>query len=144
MTQRTLCIIPTCHAIRYQLTAIPFVRYKCSTSQYKKLFHDDTQFLLAIAFADNALYGLKSPADLWEMEIPAGDDALPLQWNKEALHLPILCNATKNHGVTEEALPKTTFEKVLRSVLNMSGYFGTATIHAIRRALGKKVDGELS
>lgn len=104
--------------------------------------HDDTQFLLTMAFADNALYGIKSFADLWEMEIPAGEDALPLLWNEEALLRPILRNATKADGVTDEALPKVIFERILKSVLHLSGFCGTATIHAIRRSLGKKVDGK--
>lgn len=68
-------------AISYPLTTISFERYKCSTSQHEKLLHDDTQFLLSMAFGDDALYGIKSSADLWEMEIPTGDDALPLEWN---------------------------------------------------------------
>lgn len=61
---------------------------------------------------------------------------------EEVLQLPILRKATKAHGVTNEALPKATFEGILNSVIKLSGYFGTATVHAIRRALGKKVDGK--
>lgn len=107
------------------------------TSQHEKLLHNDTQFLLAMAFADNALCGIKSPADLWEMEIPPGDDALPLEWNEEVMQLPILRKATKAHGVTSGALPKATFEIILKSALNLSGYFGTATVHAIHRSREK-------
>jgi histone H3/H4 len=44
-------------------------------------------------------------------------------------------------GVTEEPLPKNTFDRIIKSVLNLSGYFGNATIHAIRRYLGKMLDG---
>ena len=48
------------------------------------------------------------------------------------------------HGVTEEPLPKRTFDRILKSVFNLSGYFGSATVHAIRRYLGKKVNGKWS
>ncbi|KAL6713000.1 hypothetical protein ACLMJK_009396 [Lecanora helva] len=75
------------------------------------------------------------------MSIPDGDDALPLRWKDEVLELPIVRNAIKAYGVTNAPLPKATFERILKSVLNLSGYFGTATVHAIRRALGKKLDG---
>jgi hypothetical protein len=50
------------------------------------------------------------------MEIPAGDDALPLEWNEEVMQLPILRKATKAHGVTNGALPKATFEINLREI----------------------------
>ena len=95
-----------------------------------------------MALADKALYGIESAANLWDMNIPDGEDALRLRWNDEALQRPILRNATKAHGVTDEPLPKATFERNLKSVLNRSEYFGTATIHAIRRSLGKKLDGK--
>lgn len=74
------------------------------------------------------------------MTIPDGDDAVRLRWKDEVLQLPILRKATKTDGVTNQPLPKTMFESILKSVLNLSGYFGTATIHAIRRSLGKKID----
>ena len=47
-------------------------------------------------------------------------------------------------GVSEEPLSKKTFDRIIKSVLNLSGYFGNATVHAIRRYLGKKVNGKFS
>ena len=44
-------------------------------------------------------------------------------------------------GVSEEPLSKKTFDRIIKSVLILSGYFGNATVHAIRRYLGKKVNG---
>ena len=46
-------------------------------------------------------------------------------------------------GVTEEPLPKTTFDRVIKSVLNLSGYFSGVTVYAIRRYFGKKIDSKL-
>lgn len=43
--------------------------------------------------------------------------------------------------MTEEPLPKRNLNRILKSVLNLSGYFGNATVYAIRRYLGKKVNG---
>ena len=56
--------------------------------------------------------------------------------------MPIVRNATILRGVTDEPLPKATFERIFKRVLEQSGYFGNATIHAIRRCLGKMVDGK--
>ena len=36
------------------LTMLHFYRYDASTSQHGKLLYDDTQYLLALAFADKA------------------------------------------------------------------------------------------
>jgi len=97
-----------------------------------------------LALADNAVWGIDSFEDLWQLQIPPGEDELILRWNDSAEALPILRNATIQHGVTEEPLPKRTFDRILKSVLNVSGYFGNATVHAIRRYLGKKVNGKWS
>ncbi|KAI9807092.1 MAG: hypothetical protein M1825_005809 [Sarcosagium campestre] len=114
--------------------------YKCSTSQHEKLLHDDTQYLLAMALADSALYGIESLEDLWDMSIPDGENALPLRWKDEVLQLPVVRNATIAHGVANAPLPKRSFERIFKAVLKSSGYVGTATVHAIRRALSKKLD----
>lgn len=46
-------------------------------------------------------------------------------------------------GVSEkDPLPKATFDRIFKSVLVRSGYFGKATVHAIRRFLGKKLNGK--
>ena len=44
-------------------------------------------------------------------------------------------------GVLEEPLPRATFDRIFKAVLQQSGYFGKATVHAIRRYLAKKVNG---
>ena len=95
-----------------------------------------------MALADRALYSIESFKELWDMRIPNSNKALHLRWKDELLQMPIIRNAIKQHGVTDAPLPKATFETILKSVLKLSGYFGTPTIHAIRRALGKKLDGE--
>ena len=95
-----------------------------------------------MALADEALYGIQSAADLWDMNIPEGDTVLRLRWKDEVLQLPILRNATKFHGLSDRPLAQSSFEGILKPVLSLSGYHGTATVHAIRRALGKKVNGK--
>ena len=116
-------------------------RFGASTSQHGTLLHDDTQFLLALAIADHAIWGVNTLDDLWQLQIPDGNDELPLRWNNSVMHLPILRNATMRDGVTNEPLLKRTFDRILKSVLNLSGFFGPATVHAIRCFVGKVVNG---
>jgi len=106
--------------------------YGASTSQHNILLYDDTQYLLALALADRAFWGIKLPEELWQLLI--------LRWTDSAENLPILRNATMQHGVSDEPLPKRTFDRIIKSVMNLSGFFGSATVHAIRRYLGKKVN----
>lgn len=117
-------------------------RFGASTSQHSTLLHDDTQFLLALAIADHAIWGVNTLDDLWQLQIPDGEDELPLRWNDSVMHLPILRSATMRDGVTNEPLLKRTFDRIVKSVLNHSGFFGPATVHAIRRFVGGKVNGK--
>ena len=46
-------------------------------------------------------------------------------------------------GVSKEPLLKKTLGRIIKFVLNLSEYFGSATVHAIRRYLEKKVNDKL-
>ena len=117
-------------------------RFGASTSQHGTLLHDDTQFLLALAIADHAIWGVNTLDDLWQLQIPSGDDELPLRWNDSVIHLPILRNTIIRYRVTDEPLLKRSFDRILKSVLNLSGFFGPATVYTIRRFVGKKVNSK--
>lgn len=117
-------------------------RYGASTSQHGELLKDDTKFLLSLALTDEAIHGIACAEDLWELRIPPGDDVLPLRWADGIDDLPIFRNATPDNGVTEEPLSKYMFDSIVKSVLKLSGFFGDVTIHAIRRYLGKRIDGK--
>ncbi|KAI9764073.1 MAG: hypothetical protein M1840_008877 [Geoglossum simile] len=116
------------------------ITYGAFTSQHAKLIFDDTQYLLALTFANKAFYDIDSPEKFWQLQIPKGEGALILRWNNAVQNLPILRNATLQDGVSETPLPRLIFECIVRSVMRMSGYFGHATVHAIRRYLGKKLN----
>ena len=109
----------------------------------KKLLHDDTQYLLALALADEAIRGIRSAKEFWQLQVPPGEDELILEWNDSVINRPILRNATMQQGVPEEPLSKQAFDRIVKSVFKLSGYFDPATVHAIRRYLGKKVNGKL-
>ena len=103
--------------------------------------YDDTHQLLVMAVADKALDGVETLQDLQQIKIPAGEEAMILPWKESVQNLPILRQVTMEHGVTEEPWAKTTFDKIFKTVAKQSGYIEAPTVHAIRRAVGKTIDG---
>jgi hypothetical protein len=77
------------------------------------------------------------------MEIPAGQDKIDLIFKNSILDLPILRKYIKGKGTTKEPIPKYAFTQILRVILKKVAHFVGATIHAIKRFLSKKIDGEL-
>jgi Protein of unknown function (DUF3435) len=111
---------------------------------HDKLIYNDAAFLLILAIADDALFGYESLDDVRKQEIPSGEDQLVLRYNETALDQPILRKCTKATGVTDEPMPKAAFLAIYEKTLKNAGYLCGTSIHAIRRQLGKKVDGEHS
>jgi hypothetical protein len=107
-----------------------------------KPLYNDSVLLLALAFADKALFGYDCLGDFWTQEIPSGENEVILRWKDEAMHRPILRNATKSGGVSEKEWRKHSFKSIYRSLLDVEGYTCDASIHMIRRYLGKKIDGK--
>lgn len=98
-------------------------------------------YLLALALADNALYGFSSPEEVFEQRIPEGQDELVLRWNEEAKDQCIIRGVTAE-GVSEDPLTKEKYQADFRKILANACYFVTATVHAMRRALGAAVKGQ--
>ena len=90
--------------------------------EHNQLIYDDTAFLLSIAFADKALFGFDTLADLQTQEIPLGDDQLVLRWRESALDKPILRRCTKAGGIGDEPMPEQAFKEILKSTLRNAGY----------------------
>ncbi|PLB48229.1 hypothetical protein P170DRAFT_360496, partial [Aspergillus steynii IBT 23096] len=96
--------------------------------------------LLVIALAHGAISGINSLADLAQFDLRDGRTTeIPLSWNPDALNKPVFRNVTAK-GPQEVALNKERFCTLLRSLLTAAGYSKHATIHDIRRALGKKIE----
>ena len=95
-----------------------------------------------MAIADNALFGIDSLGDLQALEIPPGEEELILYFEKSALNRPILRKCTKEEGTLEEIMPESAFRGIYRAVMQKEGYFCGSSIHAVRRGLGKKIDGK--
>ncbi|KAE8410125.1 hypothetical protein BDV36DRAFT_278758 [Aspergillus pseudocaelatus] len=109
--------------------------WDCNEPIYSGALH-----LLALALADNALFGFSRPEEIFEQRIPEGEDELVLRWNDEAKDRCIVRCVTAEK-VSEEPLTKERYQEGLRKILVNAGYFVTATVHAMRRELGKAVQG---
>ncbi|KAL8649381.1 MAG: hypothetical protein Q9210_004441, partial [Variospora velana] len=100
--------------------------------------YDDTQYQLALAIADSALLHIKSVQDLWQFQVPEGNDELQLLRVDSKKDLPI----DMTHGVTEEEpLPVDKFNAIIKSFFLQAGYYKDVTVHCIRRNLGTAVNG---
>ena len=108
--------------------------------EHDKFIFDDASFLLVMAFLDKALFGFDTLRDLQEQQIPEGQDEIFLRWRESALDKPILRKCTKAGGLTDEPMPGSAFSQIFQSTLLNAGYFCAASVHSIRRQLGKKVD----
>lgn len=97
-----------------------------------------------MAIADEALFGYNSLEDLQKQEIPHGEDQLILRYKKGAEDQRILRKCTKAHGISDEPMPKQAFLTIYEKTLKNAGYFCGTSIHAIRRKLGKEIDGEIT
>lgn len=116
--------------------------FGAAAKDHHRLFYNDAGFLLAMAIADGALFGYESLADVQEQRIPDGDNELVLRFKDSALEQPLLRRCTKKDGVTNQPMARDTFTDIFRKMLLSAGYFCGTSIHAIRRQLGKCVDGK--
>jgi hypothetical protein len=58
--------------------------------QYSRLRYNDGFFLLVMAIADGALFGIYSLEELWQQRMVDGDNEMPLLWDEPASALPIV------------------------------------------------------
>jgi Protein of unknown function (DUF3435) len=117
-------------------------RFGTAHKEHEKFIYNETGFLLSMALADGALFGVESVDDLQKKEIPPGENELILRYHESFLKKPILRKCTKAGGVMDEPMPKSAFLGIWWSNASNAGYFHAPTIHAIQRGLGKKVDSE--
>lgn len=62
--------------------------FSAAAKEHKQLFYNDAGILLAMATADDALFGYNSLEDIRKQKIPAGQDELVLRFKDSALNRP--------------------------------------------------------
>lgn len=99
-------------------------------------------FLLTIALADGALFGIESVEDLTEFGLHRSGLAwILLQWKEAALDKPVFKNITAK-GPQGIPLLKEHFCRFLRQIFSMASYLKNTTIHDICCALSQKIKGK--
>lgn len=93
-------------------------------------------FLLHFAIADGAL-----DLDFFTKVLNGRGDG-PIEWNAAALELPVCRSVNRNGCLTSEAMTFAVFERVLKKVFMGEYNFDRASMHMIRRELGKQLDSE--
>ncbi|EAW09702.1 uncharacterized protein ACLA_039170 [Aspergillus clavatus NRRL 1] len=120
------------------------LRYKMSPQMILEELDGDLTngalYILALALADGALWGFTYPEEVFEQRIPEGENELVLSWKDEARDRCIVRSVTAK-GVSEDPLVKEKYQSDLRKILTWISFFITATVHAMRRKLGKAVAG---
>lgn len=62
---------------------------------------------------------------------------------RSKLELPVLRTITRSEGLSDRMLDDSTFRYYFQRIVVNAGYYGSLTIHALRRALANAVDSEI-
>jgi hypothetical protein len=89
------------------------------------------------------LIGISSPAELWNFYVPEGEPFLKLRKHPSKLDLPVLRKATRHGGLSDRMLDDSTFRYYFQRVVLNTGYYGTLTIHVLRRAVANEIDSKI-
>jgi hypothetical protein len=89
------------------VTSIDLVYLARNPPPESLFFDNNAGFPLAMAIADNPLFGYESREDVWKQEIPDGDDKLVLRFKDSVLERIILGHYTKTGGVTDKPMPRS-------------------------------------
>jgi hypothetical protein len=85
---------------------------------------------MAIAIADNVPVGIRSEADLQELETPPGEDELSLIYAMGAEKKKVMLRkCSQAGGVTDESMPKSAFVKIHKNCLTNAGYPCRPSVH---------------
>ena len=114
--------------------------FSAACKEHKNPVFSCAGFLLSMAVADGALKWLETIADVRSLRIPRDKDVLEIQWKSQAMYQPIFRKCTQKDGVTNEPMPHQHFVRIFRQCLLTAGYNCSASVHAIRRGLGERVD----
>lgn len=105
---------------------------------------NETMLLVALAIADGVLQGIDTIDDLWAQRLTSEDGTTHLPFHDWAQNKYVLRKCTVGGGMTEDKMPRAAFQTIFRRALRSAGYPNEASVHAIRRQLGKKIDQNYS
>jgi hypothetical protein len=98
-------------------------------------------FFLPMALADRAFKDYGSIEDLLAIDLPPGQDAMVLKWSPQVLDLGIFRTMTAD-GPTTQMQSSSSFLSQLRQLAERAGILKPIGVHAFRREVLLKVDGD--
>lgn len=107
--------------------------------------HDNLVFcpillLLALAFSDNAFESIRSPQDLYKLEIPSERNCLEIRWKPEIQKTPIVRSIIRNTVAEAQPLTYHSLHSYLGQLGRSVGFSMPVTAYCLRRALMNLVD----
>lgn len=111
-------------------------------SSEDRLLRNPLAFFLALAFADDAIKGVSSVEQFWEIRPRRGQKSFQSEWNKDKLDTPVfrIVNAT---GPTPDAWHTSSIFCYFRNAVKNAGYKESSiTIHTLRRGVANVVDSK--
>jgi integrase len=98
--------------------------------------------LLALAFADGAFKedGIKTPEDLFKLEIPHFKEVLAIQWKPECRETPIFRRLEGSQISETKPLTFDEFNNYLKRLGVLAGYPQVLTSYVLRRGAANAID----
>ncbi|PQK12981.1 hypothetical protein BB8028_0003g15960 [Beauveria bassiana] len=109
-------------------------RFGVTGREHRLLRYNAVFLLLHFAIADGAL-----DHDFFTQILNGKGDG-SIEWKEAALELPVCRSVDRNGCLTSEAMTFAVFERVLKKVFMGEYNFDRASMHMIRRDLGKQLD----
>ena len=141
MTQRILCKTHSIFSGFSYLTDTTNLSFRVAMREHGKLRFNPVPYLLALAFADGAFFGLDSPEALERWD-PDNNEPTQLLWKPDMMNQPILRMVTRSSGVSERPLVRVTFCRLFRGIVCNAGYYEIITVHSLRRGLANRIDSK--
>ena len=141
MTQRILCKTHSIFSGFSYLTDTTNLSFRVAMREHGKLRFNPVPYLLALAFADGAFFGLDSPEALERWD-PDDNEPTRLLWKPHMVNQPILRMVTRSSGVSERPLVRATFCRLFRGIVCNAGYYEIITVHSLRRGLANRIDSK--
>lgn len=112
-------------------------RFGVTGREHKVLRYNAVFLLLLLAIADDAL------DKEYFVQILKGSGDGPIEWNKAALNIPI-CRSVDRQGVVHDTKPMTecVFLGIFKKLFMAEYAYSRASMHMIRREIGKQLDGK--
>ena len=113
------------------------------TSREDDLMRDPVLFFLTLAMLDDAVKGVDSIEQFYDVRPRPGCDKFMFEWNDKVLDQPVFRLINRHKGVTQDAWHCDQMFSQLQNVVECAGYQrGDITGHTIRRGFANAIESK--